>query len=132
MKSDLVAWHWKSDSFQISQETMVQLVINSKVLILPAVKRVEFINFSGPKRSFGRRDSADCKHREMKWSVEGAERVLSQPASMKLCCSLRAAGFPWGRLRWDSLSDLRRYTSSHAACNRHCRAVQSFALVSKN
>ena len=32
---------------------MVQLVINSKVLILPAVKRVEFINFSGLSEALG-------------------------------------------------------------------------------
>ena len=41
--------------------------------------------FSGPKRSFGRRDSADCKQRGTKWSAEGAERVPSQPASRKPC-----------------------------------------------
>ena len=33
----------------------------AKVLLPPAAKRVEFINFSGTKRSFGRRDSANCK-----------------------------------------------------------------------
>ena len=37
--------------------------------------------FSGPKRSFWRRDSADCRQRGTKWSTECAEQVPSQMAS---------------------------------------------------
>ena len=34
----------------------------ASVLLPPVGKSVELINFSGPKRSFGWRDSTDCKH----------------------------------------------------------------------
>ena len=51
----------------------------------PAAKRLELINFSRTKRSFGRSDSADCKQCGMKWSAEGADRVAPQPASRKPC-----------------------------------------------
>ena len=52
----------------INQSTFpVQLLINTNELtLLPAAKMVEFINFSGPKRSLGRRGSADCKQRGTK------------------------------------------------------------------
>ena len=33
----------------------------ANVLLPPDAKRVELINFSGPKLSFWRHDSADCK-----------------------------------------------------------------------
>ena len=46
---------------------------------------VELINFSGSKWSFGRCDSADCKHRGTKWSAEGSELVPSQSTSRKPC-----------------------------------------------
>ena len=55
-----------------------QLISNE--LLSPAAKKDELISFSGPKRSFRRRNSADCKQRGTKWSAEGAERVPSQPA----------------------------------------------------
>ena len=42
------------------------LLLDSNVLLPPAAIKVEFINFSGPKRSFGLRDRADCKQRETK------------------------------------------------------------------
>ena len=43
-----------------------------------------------------------------------------------------ASGFSSCRLRCDSLRAARRFTSSHAACNRCYRAAQSFALVLNN
>ena len=52
--------------------------------LTPAAKKGE-VNLSGPKRSFGRRDSVDCKQRGTKWSAEGAVRVPSQPAQRKPC-----------------------------------------------
>ena len=55
----------------------------SNVSLSSAAKRVELINLSGPKRSFRRRDSADCKQRGTKWSAEGIERVPSQAAMHK-------------------------------------------------
>ena len=48
----------ESGLFSVEEEGSSE---EAKVLLPPAAKRVEFINFSGPKRSFGRRDSADCK-----------------------------------------------------------------------
>ena len=66
-------------------ERVIWRCLISNVLLYPAVKRVELISFSGPKRSFGRRDSADCKQRGTKRSAEGAERVPSQPATRKPC-----------------------------------------------
>ena len=51
-----------------------RLLINSNVLLPRATKWVDFINFSGPKRRFGRRDNADCKQRETKWSAVGADQ----------------------------------------------------------
>ena len=41
-----------------NSSTADQLLTNSNVLLPPAAKRVEFIYFSGPKRSFGRREGA--------------------------------------------------------------------------
>ena len=48
-----------------------------------------FFNFSGPKLSFGRRDSAGTK-----WSAEGAERVPSQPATREPCCRVWYSQLP--------------------------------------
>ena len=60
----------KSASSQLLLFTL-QLLFNSNVLLPPAAKRVKLINFSEPKRRFGRRDNADCKQRGEKWSAEG-------------------------------------------------------------
>ena len=78
--------------------------------------------------SFGQRDSSDCKQHGTKLSTEGDEWVPLQPTSRKPCCRIwsikkkysmieknkffsvlseipgAATGFPWGRLRQDSLS----------------------------
>ena len=55
---------------------MKYIVVNSYALP-PATKRVELINFSGPKRGFGRRDDADCKQRGTKWSADGDESPIA-------------------------------------------------------
>ena len=52
--------------FTKKSTSVAQLLINSDVLLPPAAKRVELFNFSGPKRSFGSRDCADCKQRGTK------------------------------------------------------------------
>ena len=59
--------------------SVIQLLINSNILLPPAAIRVELIIFSGPKWSFGQRDSADCKQRGTKWSAEVAESHRSLP-----------------------------------------------------
>ena len=55
---------------------------NSNVLLPPATKRVELINFYEIKQSFGLRDSADCRQRETKLSTKSAERLTSGKKSV--------------------------------------------------
>ena len=49
----------------------VQLIINFNVLLPPATKIMELINFSKPKHSFGRRDTANCRLRGRGTGVGG-------------------------------------------------------------
>ena len=46
--------------------TLARGPLISNALLPPAVKRMELIEFSGPKLSFGRSDSAECEQRGAK------------------------------------------------------------------
>ena len=56
-------YQWIQNQINKKGTYAIQLLINSNLLLLPAAKRVELINFSGQKRSFGQ---ALCKsHRSL-------------------------------------------------------------------
>ena len=103
------------------------IIFTNTLLLPPAAKRVELINYSGPKRSFGlsiapiassvgRNEAPKALSESHRSLPQGNHVAVSDILDKKTRLSWKqdfsrlsrksdtSEGFPWGSLRWDSLS----------------------------